>query len=149
MVRKVAAYVYRPGADKSGRLLVFTHRDYPEAGVQVPTGTVEPNEETADAVLREVAEESGLTTCRIVRRLGAHWFSRPADNQTGEREFFLLSAPAETAEAWQHRVDAAGQDQDMVFAYFWASADKNLRLAGGLGKYLTAEHVPEFYGTNA
>ena len=40
--------------------MVFTHRDIPEAGVQVPAGTVEEGETLDAAVLREVHEETGL-----------------------------------------------------------------------------------------
>jgi ADP-ribose pyrophosphatase YjhB (NUDIX family) len=149
MVRKVAAYIHRPGARGMGRLLVFMHRDYPEAGVQVPAGTVEPQEELAEAILREVAEESGLTTCRLVRRLGFHQFTRSHDGAFVEREFFLLTASAETPETWEHTVLAAGQDEGMVFLYSWASADEHLHLAGDLGQYLTPKHVPEFYRTGA
>ncbi|HLE30393.1 MAG TPA: NUDIX domain-containing protein, partial [Anaerolineales bacterium] len=60
MKHKVLAYITRR---RNGRtqLLVFTHRDFPEAGVQVPAGTVEPDEPVEAALFREVHEESGLT----------------------------------------------------------------------------------------
>lgn len=48
-------------------LLVFQH---PTAGVQLPAGTIEPGETPQAAVLREVAEETSLTTVEIVRYLG-------------------------------------------------------------------------------
>lgn len=53
--RKVLAYI-----TYNDKLLVFTHRDAPEAGVQVPGGTVEPDESIEDALYREIAEESGI-----------------------------------------------------------------------------------------
>ena len=42
------------------RLLVFRHADFPEAGSQVPAGTVQPDERPDEAVLREAYEETGL-----------------------------------------------------------------------------------------
>lgn len=56
---RTAAYVTREGAGGL-EVLVFDHRDHPEAGTQVPAGGVEPGEVLADAVVREVAEETGL-----------------------------------------------------------------------------------------
>ena len=59
-VKKVVAYITR-----GDELLVFTHRDSPEAGVQVPAGTVEEGETLDAAVLREVHEETGLTPTAV------------------------------------------------------------------------------------
>lgn len=38
------------------RLLVFRHADFPQAGIQVPAGTIQSNERHDEAVLREVYE---------------------------------------------------------------------------------------------
>ncbi|MGY6497163.1 MAG: NUDIX hydrolase [Microcella sp.] len=86
-VPKVVAYVAR---DKN--LLVFTHDDVPieVAGVQVPAGTVEPGEDPANAVVREVWEETGVKT-RIVADLGVeHYDVWPSKAELHERHFFLL-----------------------------------------------------------
>jgi 8-oxo-dGTP pyrophosphatase MutT (NUDIX family) len=66
-VEKVAAFVTRDRDDPAGRreFLVFRH-DNPAAGIQVPAGTVEPGESPREAVLREVAEEAGLTGLIVV-----------------------------------------------------------------------------------
>ena len=63
--RKALAYLAH-----NGRLLVFRHRDFPEAGIQVPAGTMEAGEAPEAAVLREAAEETGLSGLLIVRKLG-------------------------------------------------------------------------------
>ena len=68
MKRKVYAYITH-----GSRLLVFRHVDFPEAGIQVPGGTVEPGEEWEAAALRE-AEETGLRDLRLVRQLGERTF---------------------------------------------------------------------------
>ncbi len=49
----------RKGAE-ARELLVFQHAGMPEAGLQVPGGTVEQGETPNDAVAREVLEESGV-----------------------------------------------------------------------------------------
>lgn len=66
--KKVHAYVTR---EKEGamQLLVFKHRDTPEAGIQVPGGTVDEGETLKAAILREVQEESGLRHLCIERFL--------------------------------------------------------------------------------
>ena len=66
-VEKVLAYVTR-----GDELLVFRHRDFPDAGLQVPAGTVQDGESPDVAVLRELREESGLTDAAIVSRLGRY-----------------------------------------------------------------------------
>src|SRR5215207_5415661 len=40
-------------------LLVFTHADFPDAGVQVPAGTIRQGERPDLAAVREVFEETG------------------------------------------------------------------------------------------
>jgi 8-oxo-dGTP pyrophosphatase MutT (NUDIX family) len=51
------------------RLLVFRHADAPEAGVQVPAGTIKALERPEQAVLREAVEETGLTDLTVGRFL--------------------------------------------------------------------------------
>lgn len=63
---KVTAFVTRTGSQGAEMLFI----QHPNAGVQFPAGTVEPGEFPEQAVLREVAEETGLTEVRIVRYLG-------------------------------------------------------------------------------
>ncbi len=65
-LEKVTAFVTRTGS--SGiELLLFRH---PNAGIQLPAGTVEEDESPADAVIREVFEETGLRHVTIERALG-------------------------------------------------------------------------------
>ncbi len=53
MTRKVLAYITRQRGNET-QLLVFEHLDFPDAGVQVPKGTVEPGEAIERAAQREV-----------------------------------------------------------------------------------------------
>jgi 8-oxo-dGTP pyrophosphatase MutT (NUDIX family) len=65
-LEKVTAFVTR-GIGDAAELLVFRHA---RSGVQVPAGTVEDGERPDAAVLRELAEETGLTAVRLVQTLG-------------------------------------------------------------------------------
>lgn len=65
-VQKVTAFLTRWQED-GPELLVFQH---PLAGIQLPAGTVEFNESLENAVIREVAEETGLEDIEIISYLG-------------------------------------------------------------------------------
>ena len=66
-----AAYVLRRRVGRSVELLVFDHDADLPPGTHVPAGGVAPEEPLEAAVLREVAEECGLTCVRVLRpRLG-------------------------------------------------------------------------------
>jgi ADP-ribose pyrophosphatase YjhB (NUDIX family) len=131
MRHKVLAYITR---ERDGRreLLVFTHRDDPEAGVQVPAGTVEPGEPIEDALFREIREESGLTDVQLVRKLAEHeeveW-----DNF---RHVFHLIAPNGAPDRWTHIVHGQGEDAGMVFEYRWVDLSERVELAGAQHKWL-------------
>ena len=131
MKHKVLAYITRE-RDGHRELLVFTHRDFPEAGVQVPAGTVEPGEVIEAALFREVREESGLTDVQLVRKLAEHeeveW-----DNI---RHVFCLIAPNGAPDRWTHTVHGQGEDAGMVFEYRWVDLSENVELAGAQHKWL-------------
>lgn len=63
---KVTAFIIRDGP-AGPELLILQH---PYAGLQLPAGTVEPDESLPQAALREAQEESGLSALEIVRELG-------------------------------------------------------------------------------
>ena len=45
--------------------------DFPEAGIQIPGGTIEDGEEPDEAVQREAFKETGLEKLRLVSHLGS------------------------------------------------------------------------------
>ncbi|GAA2100073.1 hypothetical protein GCM10009801_72280 [Streptomyces albiaxialis] len=112
--RRVAAYVVRPRPVPE--LLVFDHVGIPEAGTQVPAGGVRAGERHEDAVLREVAEETGLTAVTVLRALGAEDRPHPETGEPRRTAFFVLRAPADAPDAWHHEVGGEGGDAGMVFA---------------------------------
>jgi 8-oxo-dGTP pyrophosphatase MutT (NUDIX family) len=67
IVEKVTAFITRPTA-AGPELLLFEH---PNAGTQIPAGTVEESEAPGEAVLREAEEETGLSPLVIQKYLGS------------------------------------------------------------------------------
>src|SRR5688500_14556473 len=80
--QRAAAYV----TDSHGQLLVFDHVGIPEAGTQVPAGGIHVDEDPESAVLRELAEESGVTSATLVRKLGESWYVAPQGVPAGYEE---------------------------------------------------------------
>jgi 8-oxo-dGTP pyrophosphatase MutT (NUDIX family) len=107
LYRRVVAYVVRDGA-----LLVFDHRDVPEAGTQFPAGTVEDGEDPAVAAAREVLEECGVRA-RVVRELGMT--DEIAPRGEPRRNFFFELATDDPRNEWEHVVGGGGGDDGMVF----------------------------------
>ncbi len=66
IVEKVTAFITRGAKDERELLLI----EHPNAGIQVPAGTVEDGETPEEAVIREATEETGLTSLSIRRYLG-------------------------------------------------------------------------------
>ena len=131
-VKKVVAYVTR-----GDELLVFTHRDVPEAGVQVPAGTVEDGETLNTALLREVHEETGLrpTALRTQAYLGRRlWQAGP---HCHERHFFQLVLTGDAPDSWLHYERFAGSGETFAFCFSWVRLDDpHLCLAGEQGALL-------------
>lgn len=114
IVRKVLAYITR-----GDELLVFTHPASPEAGIQVPGGTIEDGESPEAAVLREAFEETGLPGLRLVRFLGEQVREMVEANQgeTHHRYFFHLAVDS-APDRWRSYETFGGGDPipfDMFF----------------------------------
>jgi 8-oxo-dGTP pyrophosphatase MutT (NUDIX family) len=107
LYRRVVAYVVRDGA-----LLVFDHRDVPEAGTQFPAGTVEDGEDPAVAAAREVLEECGVRA-RVVRELGMT--DEIAPRGEPRRNFFFELATDDPRNEWELVVGGGGGDDGIVF----------------------------------
>lgn len=136
--RKAVAYITR---EKEGQrqLLVFTHRDYPEAGVQVPAGTAEEGEEIEATLFREVEEETGLTVLHLERKLAVRDYTHPDTRNIHERHFFHMRAPSDTADTWTWIETSGGEvpdEEGFVFNFFWLGLDGEIGLAGQQGELL-------------
>lgn len=135
LIEKVVTYI-----TKDGNLLVFLHQDFPEAGVQVPSGTVKEGETPIQAAFREVFEETGLKNVEYVSYLGDEMFDASAigKNELHHRHFFHLSCMGDAMESWTHTEDDPSDEpgKSILFKIFWVSFEDVPILSGGLGKML-------------
>ncbi|MCA0457785.1 MAG: NUDIX domain-containing protein [Chloroflexi bacterium] len=119
---KVLTYITR-----GSRLLVFTHPTAPEAGIQVPGGTVEPDELVEDAALREAIEETGLAGLRLSAFLGQH--SRDMSDfgipEIHHRYYFHIWCDEDAPEYWQHG-EYMSADEPIPFDFYWVEMPDDL-----------------------
>jgi 8-oxo-dGTP diphosphatase len=115
---KVYAYV-----TQGPRLLVLRHPGAPEAGLQLPGGSLEEGEAPAVGALREAAEETGLGGLRLVAHLGTVDFPVPALGRLFRRHFFHLVCDAETPERWHHdeATPSDGTPGPIPLEFFWVA----------------------------
>lgn len=133
---RVAAYVIRQ-AVSGPELLVFDHVGLPEAGTQVPAGGVRPGETLADAAIREVAEETGVTGVKMVAELGVSGRPHPDTGLPRRTTYFHLEVEDGPVHGWEHRVATRGEDDGLLFACWFAPLPLWDRLA---------DHQDEFLG---
>ena len=117
ILNKVIIYITRPSA-AGDELLVFDHRGMPEAGTQVPAGSVEDGESSEAAAVRELHEESGLSDIALVGPIDAYDWTNPTTGNVHRRKVFrahVIGLP----DAWEHTVHGEGDDAGMIFDYRW------------------------------
>lgn len=134
---KVLAYITRQ-TSTGPELLIFAHRDYPEAGLQVPGGTLEEGENPLAGVLREVKEEAGLENFSEVALLGETTYVATEKKEIHTRTFFQLIYDAVCEETFTHTVSAGEEDVGLVFNYRWVKLMEVPELAGEQGEMLGA-----------
>lgn len=107
------------------RLLVFRQPDFPAAGIQVPGGTVQPDEPLDDAALREAFEETGLTSLRLIAFLGDTRFDGRSHGklEIDHRNYYHLRADGDVPDQWEHwETDPSdGPHERIRFELFWVS----------------------------
>jgi 8-oxo-dGTP pyrophosphatase MutT (NUDIX family) len=119
---KVWVYLWRR-RETGPELLVFEHADT-DAGIQIPAGTVEPNEEYEKAARRELEEESGVVARGAFASIGV--LQRVFDGELISAHLFAVPNADESRDSWVHRVTGKGEDEGMQFRFFWlACADWN------------------------
>ena len=133
---KVLCYVVR-----DGRLLVLRHTDhsYEEVGIQVPAGSVRPDETPEEAALREAREETGLSDLKIVRKLGETTYDiSPYRYEIQHRHVFHMELAEETPERWTSQEDHDGEQEPTRFECFWIPLQAAHILQSGQGALLGA-----------
>ncbi|WP_067176804.1 NUDIX hydrolase [Microtetraspora niveoalba] len=132
---RIAAYVIRYRS--TPELLVFDHVGMPEAGTQVPAGGVLPHESLQQAVLREVAEETGLTEVSVIRPIAVDDSPHADTGQPRQTTFFQLAAHPDSADAWHHHVHGDGEDAGLEFACRFVPIPLAERLADAQDAWLS------------
>ena len=136
MPEKVFAYITH-----GNNFLVFSHPDFPEAGLQVPAGTMEVGETPETAVMREAFEETGLTNLRLQGCLGSLVCDLSAwgGDAVQTRHFFHLEQEGDTPSTWRHDETCGGTSEPSVFEFFWVSLPDGVPdLIAGHGQMLPA-----------
>jgi 8-oxo-dGTP diphosphatase len=136
LIEKVVAYITH-----DDRLLVFRHTAFPEAGIQVPAGTLEPGESPESAVLREALEETGLRGLKIQAYLGSVDYDLLPFGEAGElrRHYFHIQTTEPPPELWRHdeRDPSDGSPGPIEFEFFWVVFPAEVPpLSGRLGDLL-------------
>lgn len=128
--RKVLAYITK-GEEDNRQLLVFEHRDFPEAGLQVPGGTIERDELLIDALYREIEEESGIQREELVLCGKLHKTNfYPKDKDVVlERSVFHFDYAGEHDTPWDYEVHGDGKDEGLIFQFKWISVEDLPKLA--------------------
>ena len=89
-IKKVTAFITRVLAEEVD-LLLFKH---PDAGIQLPAGTVEIGEHPNEAVLREASEETGLSSFKFIKLLGRQEYFLPESEMSTLRMTKLFDEPS-------------------------------------------------------
>lgn len=128
--RKVFAYITR-GPEDQKELLVFEHQGEPEAGLQVPGGTIEEGEMLIDALYREVQEETGLPrdVLEFVGKVHKYNYYPSHNDKVYERNIFHFEYTGEPVDYWEHDVVSDGQDNGRTFQFHWEPVDHCPKLA--------------------
>lgn len=131
-IKKVYGYVTRIKEGKP-QVLVFQH-PIAEAGIQIPKGTVQPKEDTYDAVLREMEEETGLRIFHVEKLLAEDLWEN--DNGIIHNRFFYKIRVLNVPDEWDYEPTGGGEEEGLTFHFFWISSANDIELTRGHGDYL-------------
>ncbi|WP_404406976.1 NUDIX hydrolase [Jeotgalibacillus malaysiensis] len=139
---KVAAFILRELSADRYELLVHS---FPGSELRVPGGGAEVNEQVEAALFREIHEETGLSDVRLIKKLGDVTYYKPFIQRMVERHDYLLVAPADTPDAWVHKVTGADKDAGVLFTYRWIEKDEFQKVDRELMTFLNAKSIPELF----
>ena len=122
VMEKAYGFVLREAAE-GHELLVFEHAGVPEAGLQVPGGTVKEGVTPVQAVSREVLEESGLL-------LGG-WQAVSSFETGGQRWHCYATAPGfPLPDSWRCEPLGPERTKGLRFEFRWVALAGGEELAG-------------------
>ncbi|MDF1996470.1 NUDIX domain-containing protein [Peribacillus frigoritolerans] len=131
-IKKAYGYVTRINNGET-QVLVFQH-PIKEAGIQIPKGTVKPQEDAYQAVIREMKEETGLEYFHV-EKLITEDFWENVDGAIHNRYFYQISV-SNVPDEWDHQPTGGGNEAGLTFHFFWISSEHEVQLIKGHGDYL-------------
>jgi len=139
--KKVLGYIVRKN-ECNWELLVFEQKGFPEAGIQIPGGTVEEfDDDLSAALIREIREESGLEDVTVLSEILSEIYYHELKKEFQERHFFIVTTSTKKNE-WSHIVKASGEDSGLQFNYYWKDLHTVSHLAGD--QHIAMKHVINF-----
>ena len=143
--RKAVAFAIRTRVDQKPELLVMRFQDISDMPFRFPGGSVEPGELPETGMARELLEEAGIQTFRLVRKLGIQHYFKSRFRVHVERHDYLIQVADETPDQFEHRVQGEGGDAGDTFVYCWITAEQVHELHDEYRDDLTAAYIPEWY----
>jgi 8-oxo-dGTP pyrophosphatase MutT (NUDIX family) len=131
-IRKSYGYVTRIKDGKT-QVLVFQH-PITEAGIQIPKGTVNTEEDTYNAVIREIKEETGLKNFEVENLIAEDYWEN--DDGAIHNRFFYKINVSNVPDEWDYEPTGGGDEEGLTFHYFWISSKDEVELIRGHGDYL-------------
>jgi 8-oxo-dGTP pyrophosphatase MutT (NUDIX family) len=117
---------------------VFERVDHAEAGVQVPAGGIDSDEDQESVVHRELGEEVGLVATHL-ELLGR--VDEIHSNGTPCTNWYLQAAVARSADEWLHRAGGDDEDEGLRFrCYFIPLVDAGSVIHGSQTTLLHLVH---------
>lgn len=113
---------------------MFFYSSLPEAGIQIPKGTVKLLEAPFDTVCREIKEETGLKDFQVDCLLANDLWEN-SDGSLQHRFFYKLTV-YNAPDKWDHQPTGGGEEEGLTFRYFWISSKEEVELSKGHGDYL-------------
>jgi 8-oxo-dGTP diphosphatase len=130
--RKVMIYILSPDCSK---VLTFLQPDSPEAGRQIPAGTVERNELLDSAATRELQEETGCSDVPSLVGFAQTLFDMRRYKPEIHERFWYFGIDRSGAfpeEGWVH-VEKHANGSDIKAAFEWITVDQSAQLIAGHG----------------
>lgn len=139
--RRAVVYATRERVGRT-ELLTIEALEYPEEGVQLPAGRVDHHEDLEQGLLRELAEETGVTRVRVVGELPDF---ECRYETFSENHAFHVVVEEETPDQWDHRVEGKGADAGLTYICRWVPLTPELKLWRNEGDPML-RHLPKAGG---
>ncbi len=131
--KKAYGYVTRI-KDRRQQVLVFQHKNLPDAGIQIPKGTVKEDEDTFSAVIREVKEETGIQRFEVEKLITEDYWEN--DDGAMHNRYFYKIVCNEMADEWEYNPTGGGEEEGLTFQFFWVASVEEVELIRGHADYL-------------